>query len=158
MTKIHNTSSCPREFIDDADSLSPMKTIALGSAAGSERLYVNIDYIKPGAKSAKYHSHSLQEEFFLILKGSGVLRINDEMIEVSAGDFVAKPAGKGIAHQFINNGDDILQILDCGTKDRGDVVTYPDEGIIFVKDIGKAFKGENHEQQWSSEPICDSLN
>jgi uncharacterized cupin superfamily protein len=34
---------------------------------------VNIDYVKPGAKSTKFHSHSLQEEFFLILNGHVVV-------------------------------------------------------------------------------------
>ena len=39
-------------------------TEALGTAAGSEKLYVNIDRIPPGCHSTKYHSHSQQEEFF----------------------------------------------------------------------------------------------
>lgn len=87
----------------------------LGAAAGSE--------------STKYHSHSLQEEFFLILKGTGTLRINNERKEVRAGDFLAKLAGKGIAHQFINTGTEILEILDCGLKVLGDIVTYPDDSV-----------------------------
>lgn len=36
----------------------------LGAAAGSEKIYVNIDYVPSKAYSAKYHSHSQQEEFF----------------------------------------------------------------------------------------------
>jgi uncharacterized cupin superfamily protein len=52
-----------------------LMTQCLGAAAGSERLYVNIDTVPPGAYSAKYHSHSNQEEFFLILSGSGTLRM-----------------------------------------------------------------------------------
>jgi uncharacterized cupin superfamily protein len=70
----------------------------LGALAGSERIYVNIDYVKPGAKSVRYHSHSLQEEFFLILHGSGKVRIQEKVVPVKQGGFLAKPAGKGIAH------------------------------------------------------------
>ena len=78
------------------------------------------------------------EEFFLILSGSGLLRMSDETAPVRAGDFVAKAAGKGIAHQFINNGTEVLEILDCGTTEPGDVIDYPDERI----------RGKN----WSSDP------
>ena len=99
-------------------------TYFLGKAAGSEKLYVNIDKIQPDAKSAKYHSHSKQEEFFLILNGNGTLRMNDMEVPITKGDFVAKPAGKGIAHQFINTGTEVLEILDIGLCVQGDVAFY----------------------------------
>ena len=124
MIKILNKDTCPAHFTSPS-----LQTTELGTAAGNEKLYVNIDYVQPGAKSTKYHSHSLQEEFFLILKGSGILRMNDETAPVQAGDFVAKPAGRGIAHQFINDGTEVLEILDCGTKEANDVVNYPDEPV-----------------------------
>lgn len=77
-------------------------TKELGKSVGSERLYVNLDIIPPGAFSATYHSHSCQEEFFYILSGTGTLRLNDEMYPVGPEDFFAKPAGKNIAHTFYN--------------------------------------------------------
>ena len=129
-----------------------MKTLRLGAAAGSQRLYVNIDHVKPGAKSVKYHAHSRQEEFFLILQGTGVLRIDGKRIAVKSGDFVAKPAGKGIAHQFINTGSKILQILDCGLKEAGDIVTYPDENVALIPSMKRAFRGGAALKNWSSDP------
>lgn len=51
-------------------------TKALGSAGGSEKIYVNIDTVPPNAYSTKYHSHSQQEEFFLILGGTGTVRLD----------------------------------------------------------------------------------
>lgn len=39
-------------------------TKSLGEASGSEKFYVNIDYVPPGAYSTQYHSHSQQEELF----------------------------------------------------------------------------------------------
>lgn len=80
--------------MDDPEFTSKLKTLYLGAAAGSRRLYVNIDLAKPGAKSVKYHSHSLQEEFFLIFDGEGVLRMEGEEIPVKKGDFVAKLQAK----------------------------------------------------------------
>ena len=65
MVKILNVDNLPDKSADDPKFESKMKTLYLGAAAGSEKLYVNIDYVKPGARSVKYHSHSKQEEFFL---------------------------------------------------------------------------------------------
>ena len=62
-----NIEKLSKQFIwsDEAG----LVTKSLGDAAGSQKLYVNIDYVPPGAFSTKYHSHSQQEEFFLILSG-----------------------------------------------------------------------------------------
>lgn len=152
MKKIHNLTELPSEFIDDPKFETKLRTKYLGAAAGSEKLYINIDYVKPGGKSVKYHSHSHQEEFFAILKGSGLLRFNDEEIQITTNDFFAKPAGKGIAHQFINNSDEILIILDCGTKDDNDEVYYPDENITYIKREKKAYKNDKFIKNWPSDP------
>lgn len=152
MKKIHNLTELPSEFIDDPKFETKLRTKYLGAAAGSEKLYINIDYVKPGGKSVKYHSHSHQEEFFAILKGNGLLRFNDEEIQITTNDFFAKPAGKGIAHQFINNSDDILIILDCGTIDVNDEVYYPDENITYIKREKQAYRDGKLIKNWPSEP------
>lgn len=152
MNKIHNLTKLPSEFIDDPKFETKLRTKYLDAAAGSEKLYINIDYVKPGGKSVKYHSHSHQEEFFAILKGNGLLKFNDEEIQITTNDFFAKPAGKGIAHQFINNSDEILIILDCGTKDENDEVYYPDENITYIKKEKKAYRDGKLIKDWSSEP------
>lgn len=152
MSKVLNMDNVPNEFMDDPQFESAMKTAYLGAAAGSQRIYVNVDYVKPGAKSVKCHSHSRQEEFFLILAGSGILRMKDEEIPVKKGDFVAKPAGEDIAHQFINNGSEVLRILDCGLNERDETVTYPDEGVILLKKQRLAFKISDALKDWSSDP------
>ena len=60
-------------------------TKAIGAAAGSERLYVNIDRIPPESFSTKYHSHSQQEDTcyypdddMYLLKSNGQRRIISE--------------------------------------------------------------------------------
>ena len=152
MAKISNLTKLPSEFVDDPKFISKLRTKYLGAAAGSEKLYINIDYIKPGGKSAKYHSHSRQEEFFAILKGNGLLRFNDEETQVTTNDFFAKPAGIGIAHQFINNSNSILIILDCGTRDNNDEIYYPDENIKYRKKEKQAYKDGKPINNWSSDP------
>lgn len=150
--KIYNLHAVPESFTDDPDFKSGLKTRYLGALAGSEKIYVNIDSVKPGAKSVKYHSHSNQEEFFLVLHGRGSVRLQDKILSIKQGDFFAKPAGKGIAHQFINDGKEVLEILDCGTKNRNDVIEYPDEEVIVVKEKRMAFKGGVALKDWSSDP------
>jgi uncharacterized cupin superfamily protein len=152
MMKVINVDDVPERFVDDPKFESAMKTAYLGTAAGSQKIYVNVDYVKPGAMSVKYHSHSRQEEFFLILAGSGVLRMEDQETPVRKGDFVAKPAGKDIAHQFINTGPEVLQILDCGLNEPDETVVYPDEGIVLLKKQRLAFRISDALEDWSSDP------
>ncbi|URZ15908.1 cupin domain-containing protein [Clostridium felsineum] len=150
--KLVNTNNIPEEYIYDKDFNSRLKTELLGDAVKTEGFYVNIDFIKPGAESTKYHSHSKQEEFFLVIEGSGILRINEKKIIVKKGDIISKPAGKGIAHQFINNGEEILKILDIGTREKDDIITYPDEEIVYIKDKNLVFNKKDSIKNWSSEP------
>ena len=75
---IKNINKLTEQFVwNDAVGLV---TKSLGEASGSQKFYVNIDYVPPGAYSTQYHSHSQQEEFFLILSGTGTLRLNGEEI------------------------------------------------------------------------------
>jgi uncharacterized cupin superfamily protein len=127
MNRISNINNISIKYMDDPDFQSKMKTVFIGDAIGCEKLYANMDYIKPGGKGSKYHSHSKQEEFFLIISGNGVLRIGGEELLIKTGDVISKPAGKNLAHQFINNSSELLQILDVGTREKDDVTTYPDE-------------------------------
>jgi uncharacterized cupin superfamily protein len=149
---INNTGNLPEQFLwrDDVG----LTTKSLGEAAGSQKIYVNIDYVPPKAYSTKYHSHSQQEEFFMILSGTGTLRINDEEKVVSQGDFIAKPAGKNIAHTFYNSGDEILAILDVGTNESEDTCYYPDEDMYMQKSNGirRIFKGTDLSASWMPEP------
>lgn len=152
MKRISHIDKIPREYIIDPDFETLMKTVLIGDAIGCEKLNVNVDYVKPGAVSVKYHSHSRQEEFFLIMNGVGTLRMDGEEIQVKKGDVIAKPAGKDIAHQFINNGSEILQILDVGTREQGDIAFYPDENKVFVRDKKLIFDMKDNNSDWSSEP------
>ncbi len=62
---------------------------------------------------------------------------------------------KSIAHQFINNGLEILQILDVGTREKGDAALYPDENVIFLRDEKMVFNMSDRIKDWSSEPNSD---
>lgn len=150
--KIQNIEQLNGEFVYQ-DSVG-LLTKSLGEAAGSRKLYVNIDSVPPHAFSTKYHSHSQQEEFFLILSGTGILRLNEEEIPVKQGDFLAKPAGENIAHTFYNSGFGSLLILDAGTVEKEDTCYYPDEDVYMLKSNRerRIFKGTDLDSSWSTEP------
>ncbi len=150
--KIYNVSQLDKSFIWK-DNVG-LVTQLLGAAAGSQRIYVNIDRVPPNAFSTKYHSHSQQEEFFMILDGSGTLRLNDEEYTVEKGDFISKLPGKDIAHQFYNSGKDVLVILDVGTVEKEDTCYYPDEDIYLHKSNGKikVFRNQSVLDNWTSDP------
>lgn len=145
-----NINTLPMDFVDGDSPF--MTTLYLGMAGGSKRLYANIDRVMPGSKSCKFHSHSMQEEFFLVLSGTGTLRIGDETRAIKAGDFFCKPAGEGIAHQFINDSKDVLEILDVGVPDAQDVIEYPDEDVVYEKGAKRISKNGIPLKDWTSDP------
>lgn len=150
--EIFNSEVLPAEFMRK-DSVG-LITKALGAAGGCERIYVNIDSVPPGAYSTKYHSHSQQEEFFLVLSGSGTVRLNNQDCPVEKGDFFAKPAGENNAHAFFNSGKENLVILDVGTVEKEDTCYYPDEKIYMQKSNKerRVFSAAALENHWDSEP------
>ncbi len=150
--EIKNIEQISEEFIWK-DSIG-LITKTLGAAGGSQKFYVNIDYVPPKAYSTKYHSHSQQEEFFIVISGNGTLRINDEKLSVKQGDFFAKPAGQNIAHTFYNSGTESLVILDIGTNEKEDTCYYPDEDVYLQKsnEQRRTFRGSYLDTLWTSEP------
>ena len=154
--KLFNFDKLGQEFIWQ-DSIG-LVTKSLGAAAGSEKLYVNIDSVPPGGYSTKYHSHSQQEEFFLILEGDGTLRLNDESLPVRKGDFFAKPGGKGLAHTFFNSGSASLVIIDIGTVEPEDTCYYPDEDVYLHKSNGvnRVYHVGELDTVWTSDPNKDA--
>ncbi len=79
------------------------------------------------------------------------MRIDGKEILIKTGDVILKPAGKDIAHQFINNSSEILQILDVGTREEDDVITYPDENVILIKNKKLIFNINDNIKDWTSE-------
>ena len=73
--------------------------------------------IAPGRHGWPRHCHASDEELFVILGGSGTLRIGDEEAPVRAGHVVSRPAGTGLAHSF-RAGPDGLEYLAYGQTPR----------------------------------------
>jgi uncharacterized cupin superfamily protein len=97
--------------------------------------------VAPNACSAPFHCHGAEEELFVVLDGSGTLRLGEERHPVRPGHVVARPAGTGIAHQFIADGAG-LTVLAWGTRDPNDIVWYPDSKKVGLRGIGVRLRAE----------------
>lgn len=104
----------------------------MGVAVGGEKLGCSLYEVPPGRAAFPYHYHHANEEAVYVLAGSGTLRIGEEEVEVSAGDYAAFPTGEGYAHQLINTSEDPLRYLCFSTMIEPEVGFYPDSGKYVV--------------------------
>lgn len=111
----------------------------LGRAAGSTRTGLRYSEVMPGMLGSPPHCHSVEEEVFVVLAGTGELLLweSGEVVEqaVSEGSVVCRPPGSGIPHAF-RGGDGGLTLLMYGTRDPGDLCYYPRSGKVMFRGIG----------------------
>jgi mannose-6-phosphate isomerase-like protein (cupin superfamily) len=69
--------------------------------------------VKPGCRQAFAHRHENAEEVYVILSGSGRLKLDDEVVEVKALDAIR--IAPAVARQF-EAGDDGLELLAVGPR------------------------------------------
>jgi uncharacterized cupin superfamily protein len=120
----------------------------LASAAGSERTGLNWVALPPGEEGAPPHCHSLDEEIFIVLDGSGVLElwptpgayrlnpdVEKEVHHLRAGHVVSRPAATRIAHYFRAE-DETFTLLAYGTRKANDIIYYPRSNKIHFRGVG----------------------
>ena len=104
--------------------------LATGTAA--QQLGASIDILAPGMRGCPYHLHHAQEELFIVLEGSGTLRVAGELLPVKAGDVVFIPAGCDYPHQIINSSPLPMKFLSVSTRQRPELCEYPDSGKLVA--------------------------
>jgi uncharacterized cupin superfamily protein len=97
---------------------------------------VLIESPAPGMRLAPKHYHMLEEEHALILEGQVTLLLGTEQYEMKAGDYVGFPAGRRIAHAFMNGGSGPCSYLMIGERNPNDVCVYPDSNKMAVNALG----------------------
>ncbi len=118
-----NEAPCKRDVREPLyDSVGAR--LARGTAA--RKLGASIDIVAPGMRSCPYHFHHAQEEMFVILEGTGALRVSGEMLPLKAGDIAFIPPGPDYPHQIINTSGAPLKYLSISTRDTPEIVEYPD--------------------------------
>jgi uncharacterized cupin superfamily protein len=94
----------------------------------SEHLGVSYLRYSPGVRSQTAHSHREQEEAYVVVMGSGQVRLNDEIREIRCWDVVrVNPA----TVRAFEAGDDGLELIAIGSDrpDGGDGVFAPSAWI-----------------------------
>ena len=107
--------------------------LATGTAA--TKLGISIDVLAPGMRGCPYHLHHAQEEAFVVLEGTGHLRVAGEMLALVAGDVVFIPPGPDYPHQIINTSIAPLKYLSISTRETPEVCEYPDSGKYLVEAV-----------------------
>ena len=120
----------------------------------AKKLGAGFDILAPGKRSCPYHYHLAQEEMFVVLQGSGTLRVAGEMLPVRAGDVIVIPPGPEYPHQFINTSDAPLHYLSISTQERPEICYYPDSGKIgaFAPGHRLVQRSANALDYWDGEP------
>ena len=101
-------------------------TRRVGKAAGLLRIGVNVQRLPPGTRSSWPHAEEDEEEFVYVIDGEVDAWIDGNVHKMSAGDLAAFPAGTGISHCFINDGDREALLLVGGEAPKpGNRIFYP---------------------------------
>ena len=155
---IRNLDDAPKSH-DTRDPLygSHWARLAVGTAAS--KLGASVDIVPPGKRGCPYHLHHAQEEMFVILEGSGTLRVAGQMLPIRQGDVIFIPPGPQYPHQIINTSDAPLKFLSISTQDTPEICEYPDSGKFLARSgsgEARAFQairgGEGNLDYWAGEP------
>lgn len=84
---------------------------------GAEQTGLNFLTIKPSQREAFAHRHEKAEEIYVVLGGSGRVKLDDELVELRPLDAVR--VGPGVARAF-EAGSDGLEVLIFGPHVEGD--------------------------------------
>jgi uncharacterized cupin superfamily protein len=112
----------------------------------SEQSGLNWHHCEAGRRAVPPHTHSAEEEAFVILGGSGTLELlptpmaaergaAPETHEVRAGHVIARPAGSRVAHGLVG-GPDGMSYLAYGTREPNDIAYFPRSNKVFIRGVG----------------------
>lgn len=115
----------------DAEKLTLYRDVA--RAAGSTRVGFAIERLLPGRRSSFTHAHLHEEELVYVVSGRCHLRVVEpgkeaREIPLRAGHFVAFPPGTGIAHTFVNHGEQECTLIVVGER-------HPEERVFYAEDL-----------------------
>lgn len=98
----------------------------VGRKLGLTNIGVHIETIPPGRRTSFPHAEKEEEEFAYVISGNPQAWIDGDIFDLTPGDFIALPAGTGIAHTFINNTNEVAIMLVGGDSNKkNNQIFYP---------------------------------
>jgi uncharacterized cupin superfamily protein len=113
----------------------------IGVHLGARTTGMSLREVAPGARSFPMHCHSAEEELFVVLSGDGRLRLGADEHALRPGHVLSRPAGTGVAHQFIA-GDGGLEVLAYSNIDHADMTYFPDSNKVGLRYLGVTMRVE----------------
>jgi mannose-6-phosphate isomerase-like protein (cupin superfamily) len=93
-----------------------------------EKSGLSYQRVPPGYRFPYGHTHKLQEEVYVVVRGSGRMKVDDEIVELRAWDAVRVSPG---AWRGYEAGAEGLEILVIGAPNLGDAPREDVEGQRF---------------------------
>jgi uncharacterized cupin superfamily protein len=111
------------------------KGTLVGEHIGGELIGATMSEVEPGSKLWPYHTHYLNEEWVIVLRGEPTLRTPEGEQILREGDVVCFPRGKEGAHQIVNRSDSPIRVLMLSSMIPGEIIEYLDTGKVLAKGI-----------------------
>ena len=111
------------------------KGALVGQRVGGELIGATMSEIEPGSRLWPYHTHHLNEEWVIVLRGEPTLRTPEGEHALKEGDVVCFPRGKDGAHQIINRTDSTSRVLMLSSMVAGEIIEYLDTGKVLAKGV-----------------------
>lgn len=111
---------------------------------GVGRAFMRVEVVPPNSATARLHSHSAVDEYYLVLAGRAQLRIGSHALEVGPGSLIGKPTGPDLTSHFVTSLGEGITVLDIEIwPDRElrskDLVYYPDYREVLWR--GEGWRG-----------------
>ena len=138
---IVNVDEVELERWEDRIVTAPLATEERSRLAGFHWERVN-----PGRRGSVPHTHSEEEEVFVILEGTATLELwpsprresrgeAREDIPLRGGHVVARPPGTGVSHSFLAGPDGVTMLI-YGTRKPNDIAWYPRSRKVNIRGLG----------------------
>ncbi len=108
---------------------------------GIGRAFMRVEVVPPNSATARLHSHSAVDEYYLILAGRALLRMGSHEVEVGPGTLIGKPTGPDLTSHLVTSLGESVTVLDMEIwPDREfrskDIVYYPDQREVLWRGEG----------------------
>ena len=114
-----------------------IRAALVGQRIGGELIGATMSEVEPGNRLWPYHTHYLNEEWVIVLRGEPTLRTPEGEHVLKEGDVVCCPRGKDGAHQIVNGTDSPIRVLMLSTKLAPDIIEYLDTGKVYAESVAE---------------------
>jgi uncharacterized cupin superfamily protein len=124
----------------------------IADALGSEHSGVGLVRLAPRKRGYPQHTHTAEDEIYVVLDGSGTALLDDERHPIGPGSVVDTPTSlrPHVARAF-EAGDDGLLYLCWGEREPGDIAVQRESGKVLIRGNRTIFRPERLDY-WDGEP------